>query len=109
MTAILGEKISDLCVPALLGDSLRATQVDVHSIAMVLDISRGLKQRLGVVGAELGDEGPVLGTSLLEVDQGEKGRALNPNSKPMDTDSSRYRMGKSLVGTGCPQIEVRIG
>ena len=46
-------------VIALLRDALGATKIDVHRIAVRLDVAGGLEEDLRVVRAELRDEGPV--------------------------------------------------
>ena len=51
-------------VVAFACDALGAAQVDVNRVAIVLNEFSRLEQVLGVVGAELDEEGPVLGLGV---------------------------------------------
>ena len=48
-------------VPTFLGDALRAPKVDVDGVAVILNVLGRLEQDVGVIRAELCDQGPVLG------------------------------------------------
>lgn len=51
---------AELTVLAALGDALRAAQVEVHAVDVALHQPGSGQQRVGVVGAELGQQGAVL-------------------------------------------------
>lgn len=80
-------------------DSLRASEVDVNSIATVLDVLGGFQKRFGVVAAKLHNQRPILGVGdkvalavLLRPDKDrrvEHGREAEVRPVPATEDAPR--------------------